>query len=155
MRAPWRPAAHPEPASFCLKNSGGRSTVDTVSAAYMDPDDLLQQLISTGSVAPIGGGEPRGAGYTGTKALMLAVLEDGIRTYCGPRGRARTEAEFWVDSNRRAPFSFAVVCETLGLEPEAVRAALPHLQPTAVPRRTVRRTRPYPLPQRRNGKPEF
>jgi len=63
--------------------------------------------------------------YTGTKALMLAVLDNGIRSYLGPAGRIRTEAEYWVNGgDRRSPFSFTVVCETLGLEPDAVRGAL-------------------------------
>ena len=32
-------------------------------------------------LSSLGGGEPRSAQYTGTKALMLAVLEDGIRSF--------------------------------------------------------------------------
>ena len=91
--------------------------------------------------AAIGGGEPRMGEYTGTKALMLAVLEDGIRTYCGPTGRARNEAEYWVHSDLRWPFAFTVVCEALNLEPDAVRRALRRLQPQALPRRSVRRLR--------------
>jgi hypothetical protein len=87
----------------------------------MEPDDLLQ-LIALG---PLAGGEPRMGEYTGTKALMLAVLDNGIRSYLGPAGRIRTEAEYWVNGgDRRSPFSFTVVCETLGLEPDAVRGAL-------------------------------
>jgi|SRR5579862_3599906 len=75
----------------------------------------------------LGGGEPRCAEYTGTQALMVAVLQDGIRDYCGVGGRC-TEAEQWVRSNRRGVFSFAVVCETLGLDPSAVRLALVRLK---------------------------
>ncbi|MFI5398815.1 MAG: hypothetical protein ACHQ9S_25075 [Candidatus Binatia bacterium] len=96
-----------------------------------DDIDLLRQLISLGSV---GGGEPRGSEYTGTKALMLAVLQESIRNCCGRAGRLRTEAEVWVRSHRHAPFSFTVICETLGLEPEAVRRALPRLQRQSLPR---------------------
>jgi len=56
---------------------------------------------------------------------MLAVLQNGIESYMGPLGRIRTEAECWVKAEaRRSPFSFEVVCETLGLEPDAVRTAL-------------------------------
>ena len=90
----------------------------------MDADDdiLLRHVIG------LGGGEPRWSEYTGSKALMVAVLEGGIRDYCGAAGRKRSEAEVWVRSNRCETFSFAFVCETLGLEPTAVRQALIRLK---------------------------
>jgi hypothetical protein len=100
-------------------------------------DDLLRQLVAHGA---LGGGEPRNSGYTGTKALMLAVLEEGIRNYCGLPGRMRAEAEAWVRSNRRSAFSFVVICEMLGFEPDAVRAALPRLQKQM--KAPLRRVRP-------------
>ena len=93
-----------------------------------EDDDILHHVIG------LGGGEPRWSEYTGTKALMMAVLEGGIRDYCGAPGRRRTEAEHWVRSNRRGTFSFAVVCETLGLEPSAVRHALVRLKNQSAPR---------------------
>jgi hypothetical protein len=63
---------------------------------------------------------------------MLAVFEDGIRTYCRGTGRDRQEAERWVwDPDRRSPFSFNVICEVFGLEPNAARSALRRLQPTS------------------------
>ena len=78
---------------------------------------------------PVGGGEPRSAAYTGTKALMVAVLENGLRSYFSPKVRIRAEAERWVKTRQgRSPFSFTVVCETLGLEPDAVRVALRRLR---------------------------
>lgn len=91
-----------------------------------------------------GGGEPRSAQYTGTKALMLAILEDGIRSYLSPVSRIRTEAEYWVRSARqRSPFCFTVVCETLGLEPDAVRIALERMRTRNIsPRRAIARSRP-------------
>jgi hypothetical protein len=62
---------------------------------------------------------------------MLAVFEDGIRTYCRGTGRDRQEAERWVwDPDRRSPFSFNVICEVFGLEPSAARSALRRMQPT-------------------------
>jgi hypothetical protein len=71
------------------------------------------------------GGHSRRASHTGTKALMLAVLDNGITCYFSRTPHVRAEAECWVASRReRSPFAFAVVCETLGLEPDAVRAAL-------------------------------
>jgi DNA-binding transcriptional ArsR family regulator len=95
-------------------------------------------------LASVGGGEPRSSQYTGTKALMLAILEDGIRSYLSSVSRIRSEAEYWIDSGRqRSPFSFTVVCETLGLEPEAVRTALKRLREKNVsPRRAIARSRP-------------
>jgi len=95
-------------------------------------------------LASVGGGEPRTGQYTGTKALMLAILEDGIRSYLSPAARVRGEAEYWVSAPRqRSPFSFNVVCETLGLEPDAVRLALKRLRARNVsPRQAIGRNRP-------------
>lgn len=91
----------------------------------------------------VGGGEARSAPYTGTKALMLAVLEDAIRAYLSREPRARMEAEQWVLSRqRRSVFSFAVVCETLGLEPKAVRGALRRLRAQDVSPDHIPRSRP-------------
>ena len=84
-----------------------------------DPDTGIDGFIA------LGGGEPRQSAYTGTKALMLAVLENAFTCYFSPRTRIRAEAERWIASERKwAPFSFSVVCETLGLEPDAVRKAV-------------------------------
>lgn len=75
------------------------------------------------------GGEPRDARQLPIKALMQAVLEDGIRSYLARDQRIRTEAEYWVSSpNGRSPFAFRTVCETLGLEPDAVRGTLERLR---------------------------
>ena len=92
----------------------------------------------------LGGGEPRTAALSGIKGLLLAVLEDGIRSYLSPIKEVRTEAEYWVGSGRaRSPFCFVVICETLGLEPTAVRRALERLRAQRVnPGRAIGRTRP-------------
>lgn len=103
----------------------------------MDADDDIAS-----HVIGLGGGEPRVSEYTGTKALMMAVLEDGIRAYCGTAGCRRAEAESWVRSNGRGTFSFDVVCETLGLEPDAVRQAVARLKnQSALPRRVRQNVR--------------
>jgi hypothetical protein len=95
------------------------------------------------SLIGIGGGESRTAPYTGTKALMLAVLEDAIRSYLSPEPRACAEAEGWVMSRqRRSVFSFVVVCETLGLEPKAVRAALRRMRAQQLGPERIPRSRP-------------
>lgn len=98
---------------------------------------------------PLGGGEPRAGEYTGIKALMLAMLEEGVQSYMGAEPRARADAEHWVMSRRSAPFSFRVVCDTLGLEATAVRIALSRLRDTDRPRRGFSRSRPN---VRRNGR---
>ena len=92
---------------------------------------------------PIGGGSTPDV-RTGIRGLMLAVLEDGIRAYLGTRARARSEAEFWVNSKRQNwPFAFIAVCSTLGLEPSAVRRALHSMRERSLqPRRAIGRSRP-------------
>lgn len=121
-----------------MSTSGSNSIGDdSFGREVGDFEDLLR-------LTSLGGGEPRSAQYTGTKALMLAILEDGVRSYLSPAARVRSEAEFWVRSGRnRSPFSFPVVCETLGLEPSAVRIALERLRAKNVtPRRAIGRSRP-------------
>jgi DNA-binding MarR family transcriptional regulator len=83
---------------------------------------------------------------------MLAILEDGVRSYLSSVPRVRAEAELWISTRRqRSPFSFHVVCETLGLEPSAVKAALRRLraQGPAARATLIRRSRPN---VRRNGR---
>jgi hypothetical protein len=87
---------------------------------------------------PVTGGESRTGQLTGTKALMMAVLEDGIRCYLGNAKLVSQEAEFWIFSSPprlRSPFTFVVVCEVLGLEPEAVRAVLKRMKSQNLPPR--------------------
>jgi hypothetical protein len=70
-----------------------------------------------------------GRGRTGPHLLMLAVLEDGIRSYLSPNHLVRTEAESWVQSNsRKWPFAFASICDALGFEVEAARKGLERLR---------------------------
>ena len=78
-----------------------------------------EAIISTG---------PARTPHTGTKALMLAVLEDGIRCYLSNKRRLQREAEMWMYCSRRLVFSFDVLCETFGLEPNATRRALRELR---------------------------
>lgn len=114
----------------------GLSNFDPKYTGGWSSDDLA-------ALIGIGGGESRSAPYTGTKALMLAVLEDAIRSYLSSENRARMEAEGWVLSRqRRSVFSFIVVCETLGLEPKAVRAALRRLRTQQVTPDHIPRSRP-------------
>jgi hypothetical protein len=77
-------------------------------------------------------GARRDSYVSGEKALMLAVLEDGIRCFQehlrNPRSNPRLlsqQAESWIRAvDYDWPFSFNNVCETLGIDPSALRAAL-------------------------------
>ncbi|MFQ5666385.1 MAG: hypothetical protein ACE5I7_08115 [Candidatus Binatia bacterium] len=110
----------------------------------MKADERIDFELKGIGLTPLAGGEPRGAEYTGTKALMLAVLENGFQSYFSSRARIRAEAERWVANRQaRSPFSFTVVCEVLGLEPDAVRSALRRVERQRTPIRPhVKRTRP-------------
>ena len=101
-----------------------------------DEIDLLR-------LTSISGGESRTGEFTGTKALMLAVLEDAIRCYLGGKRLLAAEAECWINSRRRqSPFTFVVVCEALGLDPDSVRDALKRLKDSNVShRKLLRRVR--------------
>jgi hypothetical protein len=88
------------------------------------------------------GGETRSAPLTGVRALMLAILQDGIQAYLGRQPRARTEAEVWILSGRRHVFSFDVICESLGLEPDWMRGVLRRLREQNVSARAIGRLRP-------------
>jgi hypothetical protein len=93
----------------------------------------------------VGGGEQPGRRYIGVKALMLAILDDAIRAYLGPVGPSREEAALWMaDGRSNWVFSFPVVCETLGLEPAAVRQAVRRMKirPAAVSKFGSMRSRP-------------
>jgi hypothetical protein len=89
------------------------------------------------------GGESRSGQLTGTKALMLAVLEDGIRSYLGGSRIIAQDAEYWIHTHRRqSPFSFIVVCEILGLDADAVRTTLKRMKDEHVsPRKAFPRAR--------------
>lgn len=79
----------------------------------------------------------------GARDLILAVLEDAIRTYvttiAGRTSRQRRlfeETKAWIDTrNDPAPFSFETICETFDLEPEGLRRRLGHLSPEKFTRR--------------------
>ena len=82
----------------------------------------------------LGGGECRSADYVGVKALMVAMLDEAASSLLGKLPKLRTDAEFWINSrSRRSPFAFVVVCETLGLEPSAMRRRLLEAKDRGVP----------------------
>ena len=87
----------------------------------------------------------------GARDLMLAVLEDAIRTYVtnsmGRTTRQRRlfdEVKAWIDTRvDRAPFSFETICETFDIEPDDLRRRLSNLSPERFRRRlrTPKRSR--------------
>jgi hypothetical protein len=113
-----------------------------VAPPDLDSDATVKHAEALTTLIGLGGGEARAAVYTGTKALMLAVLEEAIQSFLSEEPQRRDEAELWVSSRRRSVFSFLVVCETLGLEPSAVRRALQRLRARQVPAKGLTRSRP-------------
>jgi hypothetical protein len=56
---------------------------------------------------------------------MLAVLEDAIHSLNASQRLVRVQAEHWFVSREHGyVFSFAVICETLDLDPSAVRRSV-------------------------------
>jgi hypothetical protein len=71
------------------------------------------------------------ARLTPEKKLMLAVLKDAIgclRRHAAARSERQREifrdAAMWIEEESDGPFSFRIICETLGLETDAIRRAL-------------------------------
>ena len=89
------------------------------------------------------GGESREGHLTGTRALMLAVLEDAIRSYLGSTPLLAADAECWfMSSQRHSPFSFLVICEVLDLDASAVRKTILQMKKDRVsPRKALPRVR--------------
>src|SRR5262245_62569282 len=98
-----------------------------------DPE-ILAELFAPEVVLPdqLQQGYRRDSYISGEKALMLAVLEDGIRCFqehlTNPRSNPRLlskQAEDWIRAvDYEWPFSFNNVCETLGIDPDALREKL-------------------------------
>ena len=104
-----------------------RSRVERTPESLADlfaPDIVLPEQFFEGA--------RRDSQASGEKALMLAVLEDGIRCFQehlrNPRSNPRLlsqQAETWIRAvDYDWPFSFNNVCETLGIDPSALRSCL-------------------------------
>jgi hypothetical protein len=67
------------------------------------------------------------------KKLLLAVLENAIRTYrqyIFTPSRLLREVEDWLfEENKASPFSFETICDALGLSVECVRRGILRSQP--------------------------
>jgi hypothetical protein len=90
-------------------------------------------------------------GDEGIAKLWVAVLEDGIRCFignpvlpggesvdpCTRRYRLQNEAAEWIfESNYEGPFSFAGLCEALGIDAGYLRERLAKRGPLPMPRRS-------------------
>jgi len=98
-----------------------------------DPE-ILAELFAPEIVLPeqLHQGYRKDSYLSGEKALMLAVLEDGIRCFQEHLTNARSnprllskQAEDWIRADDWDwPFSFNNVCENLCIDPEALRLSL-------------------------------
>lgn len=107
-----------------LESEATNSRSPEALAELFQPDIVLPEQFFQGA--------RRDSYASGEKALMLAVLEDGIRCFQehlrNPRSNPRLlskEAEEWIRAvDYDWPFSFNNVCEVLGIDPAALRGAL-------------------------------
>lgn len=102
--------------------------------AMRETEKKLEHLMSGEIILPdqLLAGARRDSHASGERALMLAVLEDGIRMFqehltnlrMNP-GRLARQAEDWIRADDWDwPYSFNNVCENLCIDPEALRKAL-------------------------------
>ena len=109
------------------------------------------QTLDGDSVLPVQHAASRGprGGLQPEQLLLAAILEDAVDAYLergevrsGRRRGALTAVETWfAEDEPSAPFSFTYVCQALGLEPSAVRAALARRRNRAT-ERSMRSSRP-------------
>lgn len=90
------------------------------------------------------------------KALLLAVLEDGVRCFQDnilPRNRKKQmlfeEAEAWLFSDEaNGVFSFVSICALLGFDPGYIRRGLRRWRQRAIVGKRKKQQGTSPLPQR-------
>jgi hypothetical protein len=117
-------------------------------ASLFQPDALLgeQYLDNFRRKTPL---EPE-------KALVLAVLEDGIRCFQDnilPQNRKKQmlfeEAQEWLFSDESdGIFSFVSVCAILGLDPDYIRRGVRRWRERALAERRKKQRSSGPVPQR-------
>lgn len=110
---------------------------------YDGSDDLLASDVMLPTQFWVQGADGR---FEPEKRLMVAVLEEALATLlrpCDSRSQAgrqvAVEAIHWIRSDdRSSPFSFATICDVLGLDADRVREVI-----------DLRRERSQPFPRRR------
>lgn len=101
--------------------------------------------------------------FDGSRTLMFAVLEDGIRCYLANMNATRParcqrfqEARSWIEDRRElSPFSFETLCGVFDIDAEKLRKQLSSISSRRLPRRLVgisRPCRPRPARARRRSK---
>lgn len=89
----------------------------------------------------------RRSGLDGETRLVYAVLEDAVRCYVkhgrathGIRRALFAEVQGWFHAHTMAPgpFSFAYVCDVLGVDPDFLRSQLTSLGPDDLPTKQMR-----------------
>lgn len=116
---------------------GGNFMLTPSLMEYLTPDLTLPEQFYMRQQADDGMGPER--------ALMYAVLKDGIRSFYKNVGATRrkfkkvlAEAEAWIaEDSWDYPFSFRVICETLGIDAECLRARLLDWRDSELRRREV------------------
>jgi len=100
--------------------------VDSLSQLIFSPDPL-----SGFQHEKVHGAKQREPDDQALRALMFAVLEDGIACFQGyffkpsrTNERLYCEVEEWIHSDDDGPFSFNNICDTLGLDPGRLRKGL-------------------------------
>ena len=89
--------------------------------------------------APTLGANDRRLDHRGERRLMLAVLEDALRTICGARsGRTnptwvRQELEWLCSDDTSHPFTYARICEALQIDASWLRRRTLDARGTAMP----------------------
>lgn len=114
-------------------------------ARFTELDDEVLPIASCdiADVVNLAGGERREGTATGVRALLLAILEDGIRCYLSPRAKLAYEAERWVEGRGKpAAIPFALICASFGLEVSSAQRALRAMRASGQPSRQLRRVRP-------------
>jgi hypothetical protein len=141
---------------FPVFSNASEKTDDVPSIGRFEPDIMLPGQFNDLTRRP--------QQMDGETRLVLAVLEDAVRTYVktansrsGIRGNRLAEVSSWFDSRARYPFSFEYSCEVLGMNAAALRKRLaalrmkdfPAKQIHSVGRRQVMRPARY-LPRKRS-----
>ena len=116
--------------------SGVVSAAPVDSSTMYDPvENSLARLTIPDVLTPMqyyGRVRSHGPETDATKRLMLAVLEDALRClHISAEGRrpadrrATAEAESWIFvQGLQGPFAFESICETLGIQPDYLRAGI-------------------------------
>jgi hypothetical protein len=103
------------------------------AAAQQINGEGMHDLLTSEIVLPAQFWQPRDdLRFEPEKKLMVAVLEEALATVISPGNRQseaqrqiEREAWRWIASDDRAgPFSFATICDVLGLDVESVREVI-------------------------------